>query len=348
MNQAWKISAAAAALLLALAPTTSHALPTFGAIYAFGDSLSDAGNVYLATGGTDPGAPYFNGQFSNGPTWIQDLSVRLGLGPLAPSLAGGTDYAFGGATTGNASTEFAAVPDLNQQVGLFASTLAGGAAPSSALYSVWIGGNDLFSILNGGVAGACAADPIGCAQAAAQSEATAISTLVGMGASHFLVPLQADLGSTPGLLAQGPIVAGAATALTEAYNAALVADLAGLAAAPGIDLTLLDTLSLEGGLIANPAAWGLTDVTDSCYVGPETGGGTVCANPDQYLYWDQVHPTAAVHALIAQAAERALPEPGTLPAVLAALAAFWVALRARRSGGARHTDTDDGRISRPQ
>jgi hypothetical protein len=39
--------------------------------------------------------------FSNGPVWVQDLSVDLGLGTLSPSLAGGTDFAFGGAETGN-------------------------------------------------------------------------------------------------------------------------------------------------------------------------------------------------------------------------------------------------------
>src|SRR5271155_453790 len=70
------------------------------AIYAFGDSLSDVGNVYALSGDTIPGAPYVNGQFSNGPVWVQDLAAGLGLGPLSPSQLGGTDYAYGGAETG--------------------------------------------------------------------------------------------------------------------------------------------------------------------------------------------------------------------------------------------------------
>ena len=61
------------------------------ALYAFGDSLSDVGNIFAATGGVGPGAPYANGQFSNGPVWVQDLAGDLGLAPLKPSLAGGTD-----------------------------------------------------------------------------------------------------------------------------------------------------------------------------------------------------------------------------------------------------------------
>src|SRR5271170_5974004 len=72
-------------------------------IYAFGDSLSDAGNVFIGSGGTIPGFPYFDGQFSNGPVWLETLAAGLGLAPLTPSLAGGTDYAYGAAETGNAA-----------------------------------------------------------------------------------------------------------------------------------------------------------------------------------------------------------------------------------------------------
>ena len=47
--------------------------------------------------------------FSNGPTWVQDLSIALGLGNLAPSLTGGTDFAYGGAETGS-TRRTAAIP----------------------------------------------------------------------------------------------------------------------------------------------------------------------------------------------------------------------------------------------
>ena len=54
-------------------------------IYAFGDSLSDVGNIYAASGGVIPGPPYVNGQFSNGPVWVQDLASSLGLAPPRPA-----------------------------------------------------------------------------------------------------------------------------------------------------------------------------------------------------------------------------------------------------------------------
>jgi phospholipase/lecithinase/hemolysin len=57
------LAAAAGAFAFLLLPVTAHAYST---VYVFGDSLSDAGNVYLASGGAQPAAPYFNGQYSNG------------------------------------------------------------------------------------------------------------------------------------------------------------------------------------------------------------------------------------------------------------------------------------------
>src|SRR5271166_2660917 len=92
------------AALLALFAAPVSAAP-FSAIYAFGDSLSDAGNAYIASGRKAPPAPPYAlvngfGVFSNGPVWVQNLASELGLGALLPSLAGGTDFAVGGAQTG--------------------------------------------------------------------------------------------------------------------------------------------------------------------------------------------------------------------------------------------------------
>lgn len=77
-------------LLIATSPSSAG---PFTGIVAFGDSLSDAGNVFLATGGAIPAPPYVGGHFSSGPIWVEGLSPILGLGALRPSLAGGTDFA---------------------------------------------------------------------------------------------------------------------------------------------------------------------------------------------------------------------------------------------------------------
>ena len=60
----------------------------YTALFAFGDSLSDAGNDYLIDGHTDPVSPYYQGHFSNGLTWVEDLSHMLGFsGPGRASRA---------------------------------------------------------------------------------------------------------------------------------------------------------------------------------------------------------------------------------------------------------------------
>jgi phospholipase/lecithinase/hemolysin len=74
----------AAAAILSISAGQAFAGP-YSAIYSFGDSLSDVGNGFIATGGAKPASPYVNGQFSNGPVWVQDLATELGLSPLKPS-----------------------------------------------------------------------------------------------------------------------------------------------------------------------------------------------------------------------------------------------------------------------
>ena len=314
-----RIAAACAALL---SPVTAHA---YSALFVFGDSLSDAGNVYLATGGIEPAPPYANGQFSNGPTWVQDLSQNLGLGAEQPSLAGGNDYAFGGATTGYAASNNAAVPSLQQQIDAF-NTVHGNSAPSTALYSVWIGANDLDRILS---SGPTAGQAVSEAEGAAAVETAAISTLAAEGAKKFIVPLVPNLGLTPDSTAAGGVAAAAATGLSQIYDATLTTGLEALARADALSVTIVDTYSLLDAAIADPAAYGFTDATDSCYQGPYTGGGSVCAEPKNYLFWDGLHPTAAGHAIIAAQAESDLPEPGTMALLGTGLAGIAV-LRRRR------------------
>src|SRR6478672_780719 len=71
-------------------------------LIVFGDSLSDTGNDAIATRGAIPGPPYAQGRFSNGPNYVDELAQNLGLSST-PSLAGGTNSAFGGARTNRQS-----------------------------------------------------------------------------------------------------------------------------------------------------------------------------------------------------------------------------------------------------
>jgi phospholipase/lecithinase/hemolysin len=287
------------------ASTPPAAAAPIAGIVAFGDSLSDAGNVFIATGGAIPGPPYVNGHFSNGPTWIEDLSQNLGLGTLKPSLSGGTDFAFGGAVTGPSvpNAVIAGIPDITQQVLVFLAH--SGVASSSNLYAVWIGSNDVYAALADIQSGLSLGLATTDLQNAAQTEANALNSLAQAGAKNFIVPLVPDLGLTPAAAGAG---AALATSLSTDYNSDLLADIASIVTSDGISVDILNSFGLLDKIVADPAVYGLSNVTDPCYTGSST-----CSAPDSYLFWDGQHPTAAAAELFAAAAKASLlPEPSTL------------------------------------
>jgi phospholipase/lecithinase/hemolysin len=125
---------------------------SFDNIYVFGDSLSDSGNVFAASGNTFPPSPYFEGRFSNGYNWIDEFAKKLNIDSPTPyvSVASGTtpnngiNFAFGGATTTEANTISSNLFGLPQEIGAFQSYLnqTQQLADPDALYVFWLGPND--------------------------------------------------------------------------------------------------------------------------------------------------------------------------------------------------------------
>ncbi len=280
----------------------------FTRIVSFGDSLSDVGNIYAATGGLLPPSPYWEGRFSNGPNWLDRLADRLALPAPEPIFAGGSNYAFGGAESGTGFDSYF-IPRVRTQVGLFGLLDAPGA---DDLFTIWAGANDF---LGGQQNPLIPADNVG----------YAIAALAGAGARSFLVANLPPLGQTPRYL--GTPAQSQLNALAAAYNARLASDLDTLESVFDIQVHRLDVAGLFAEMYADPLAYGFTNVTDRAYV-----GGAVVPNPDEYLFWDGIHPTRAAHVALAGAAAALLathaPEPGTLGAV-AVVAALTIARRRR-------------------
>ena len=125
---------------LALAISGSAAAAQFDNVIVFGDSLSDNGNLSIAEQ-----LPFAPSRFTTNPGLVamEHVSDFYGI-TLTPSLAGGTDFAFGGAGLNNNSPGTpSTVPTLPTQLQAYLSA-TGGAADPNALYSVWGGANDLF------------------------------------------------------------------------------------------------------------------------------------------------------------------------------------------------------------
>ena len=291
-----------------VSPTPAPAGAKYPAIYAFGDSLTDTGNVSLATLGMVPVAPpYADRSFSNGPNWVQDLAQDLGLPPLNPSLAGGTDFAYGGAETGQTQYHALNPTDLTSQYTQF---LQQSPSPQpGALYTVWIGANDVLDIAN--YPSLTPAQQQADVQDAVNNEVAVIGGLAAHGAQNLLVLNVPDLGNTPYEQARGPATAQTATSLSSLYNSDLAAALQPLEASGALKVDLVDTFSVLDQAKANPAAYGFTDVTDPVWTGglTDSNSGTLRASgpaQNQFLFFDSLHPTAQAHSLLASGIAQSL------------------------------------------
>jgi len=294
-----------ALLLLAVLLNVSGATAAgFTDMVVIGDSLSDQGNVFMITSGAVPPAEYTDGtnfgRFTNGLNYIDYLSSALSL-TVTPSLAGGSNYATGGARTDSAS--IGGVPigpfSLLDQRDAYVGSLGASGADPKALHVVWGGSNDLTDIIETVIADPTF-DPFPSVENAINNIADVIGSLAAANAKSLLIPNVPNMGLVPLITGGGPPVADA-TALSAVFNTGLAAAIDDIATLfPDTNLFQVDTFGLLTDAFLDPSAFGFTNVTDACYSEFVVPGGTSCANPDEFLSWDGFHPTTATHQIIAE------------------------------------------------
>jgi thermolabile hemolysin len=277
-------------------------------IVAFGDSLSDTGNIYTESQQTMPiHSSWLLGRFSNGPVWTEHLARRTGL-----TL---TTWATGGAQGDRAHGVIASIEDQVKSFMRYARMGVNPYDPSRTLFTVLIGGNDF---VNAG------REP----EAVVADVEKALRTLLDFGARKVVVVGLPDLTRAPTFRAL-PGVAGdagrgdaeAVYAKVRAFNAAMPIAVRRLAASTaGTELVFVDTAARFDALLADPGAHGFAEVDKACldihtrsahaYLTPQSVRPG--CDPRRSVFWDLLHPTSRAHEMISTWVLDDLPEAWAL------------------------------------
>jgi phospholipase/lecithinase/hemolysin len=307
--------------LLLVGPATSQAVSKasgggarIGHVYCFGDSYSDNGrslalSTKIMTGANPPAAgyllaappAYWQGRWSNGPTAVEVLSTKIG--------AKLTDYAVGGAESSYSNYYSWLDPFVNTgllgQVCTFAAHLKGHRADPRALYIVQMAGNDYFYYMDYALTMPGTVQNV--ARQVVANESEAVRELTQLGARRFLVIGSEDVALLPWEV-ENTRTAAAAT-YTETVNGRLPGAVNGLRKQLHVRLVYFPLAAVDAAIRANAAKFGLTELStpyEQTYPAYVAGTG----NPDTYFFWDEWHPTAAVHKILGASMVARLKQSG--------------------------------------
>ena len=299
-------------------------------LVTFGTSLSDTGNAFILLSRAENqscGAPlnvppydtlddllvptgaYAKGghHFTNGATWVEGLARFLSLaGNARPALQNtgmeATNYAVARA---RASGSDPCIFNLPAQVATYLADFPQTSART--VVAIEMGSNEVRDALVAVAGSGNPADATPFIQDALGGLFFMINELYGHGARRFLVLNVPDIGKIPAVRSFGPGAVFVAGLISASYNAALAGVIQQLGGLPGIDVRLLDVYQILNDAVAQPGLYGFSNTTDAC-VTPNQPPFT-CAKPDTYVFWDGIHPTRALHAIVAQQAIAVISAP---------------------------------------
>ncbi|HVP66477.1 MAG TPA: SGNH/GDSL hydrolase family protein [Anaeromyxobacteraceae bacterium] len=326
----------AALAVASIQANAASSQPRIRQIISFGDSLSDVGTYRVGLI-----AQVGGGKFTTnpGPVFVEAIGLLLGT-PVTPfrqgfggtsQVLGGTGFAMGGARVSQQPgigcdpdpgsgicTGALTIPVVDQITDYL--TANSDAFRSDQLVFVWAGANDvLFQLAAFGAkvgagqsATQAAAEAIAAVEQAALDLASQVNRIIAKGATRVIVLNLPDIASTP--FGKAPAQAQVLPLIADlvlAFNGALDASLTGTSA------VLLDFFAAQDRQLANPKAYGYTNInTPACdpvkiaaiTEGLDQDGSSLFCSPltlvkpfagVQFAFADLLHPTTLGHLNLA-------------------------------------------------
>ncbi|MFZ9035639.1 MAG: SGNH/GDSL hydrolase family protein [Francisellaceae bacterium] len=311
-------------------------------VLVFGDSLSDKGTLFEYTQGIIPKSPpYYNGMFSNGNVWAKLFKNDLQKHNIELS-----NYAVGGATAYFHVGEYLPY-SLNGERQAFETnaTLKNWKNYNQFLAIIWIGANDYLSTNKD----MPQQDQINLVNQVIDSINNNMAKLIDKGIDTFVLIELPNLGLTPSTIYDNgnSIVTEQLSKLHNMKLKSLIDSYKMLYPDKTFKLinidTLFETLIKNTSTINKQYNLEITNTKDSCWNGgytsqansnyqnevynmaiPRTAdinaaikvaeSGVKCQNPENYVFWDRVHPTSEVQAVLYQYIKQQLDIKTTTPA----------------------------------
>jgi phospholipase/lecithinase/hemolysin len=260
--------------------------PTPTKFIVFGDSLSDMGNTYNTVAQTPESPPYWNGRFSNGPVWAE--LVGQGLGQTirhGTGSSGDTNRAWGGAQSGGGYTSWV-IPNSGLQVQEYTDNHY---IQPTEMVAIWIGGNDFVGGNHPNV------------QEVVDNIASDVNVLAQNGATNIFILDMPSLEKTPKNQDDSDSDKQALHDQMIDFNSKLASDMNSLSQSLNITIDVIPMMGMFESIYWNKSFYGITYHT----VAACPDGGDVCdsndyiaPNPNEFIFFDQLHPTANMHFLL--------------------------------------------------
>ena len=258
-----------------------------GDFLVFGDSISDQGNSFSAFG-TPQSPPYYSGRFSNGPVWAEKVATEYGKTLAAGNFGGpGTNRAFGGAQTGNGMS-FLIIPNVGEQIDRYLSNVNSNINQNDLIF-LFAGGNDfVFGAANPNIT--------------LQNMVEHANTLADAGGKKFVVVNLPPIEKTPTYSSNTPSDIAQAGSKVSYYNTQLPIEMSSLALERNISIQVIDIYSMFNEIYYNGTFGGITNVVDEAcgYTTGSCNSNDIAPNPDEFMFWDYIHPTRVIHDALAE------------------------------------------------